>query len=189
MKIAYLGPRTYSEEAAKLFAERIRGDIELVPLPSLEDVALSLAEGEADLAVMACYNLLAGEVPNCLDLIHEHRLCVMAVQRLPIVMSIGAYPASTDYRKIYSHSMALAQCSDYLAENFPGSEQVEVASTSEGAAIVSKTKSGLAIAHTGALTESGLEIIATDISNSSGRGKNFTDFYLVSRDVPQTKIL
>ena len=189
MKIAYLGPRTYSEKAAKLFAGRIKGNAELVPLPSLEEVALSLAEGEADLAVMACYNLLAGEVLDCLDLIREHRLCVIAAQRLPIVMSIGAYPAGTDYRKIYSHPVALAQCSDYLAENFPASEQVKVACTSEGAAIVSKTKSGLAIARADALAESGLEIIATDISNKLGRRKNFTDFYLVSRGMPQTKIL
>lgn len=189
MKLAYLGPKTYSEKTAELFAERIKADVELVALPSLEEVALSLTTSEADLAVMAYYNLLAGEVPNCQDLIHKHRLHVIAVQRLSIVMSIGGYHGSKNYSKVYSHPMALAQCSDYLAENYPVSEQVAVKSTSAGAAIVSETKSGLAIGRSDALAENGLELIADDICNKLDGRKNFTDFYLVSMDLSQTKLL
>lgn len=182
MRISYLGPgKTYSEKAAQMFAAKIRGNAEIVPKASLDAVARSLVKCDADLAVMAYHNALAGVVKESAALIEGNSLRIVGVQRIHIEHSLGAYQGSADYSKVYSHRMALAQCSDYLCENYPESWQIHVPSTAAGAVKVKEAMSGLAIAHIGALCENGLEIIAMDIGNKVHGKRNFTDFYLLSK--------
>ncbi len=182
MIISYLGPRkTHSEKAAQAFAVKIKGNVELVPHASLDAVAGSLVRGDADLAVMAYYNSLGGVVEDSAALIDWNNLIIAGVRRIHIEHSLGAYPGSSDCSMVYSHRKALAQCSDYLSENYPWSMQIAVPSTSAGAVKVKGEMSGLAVAHVDALCENGLEIIARDISNKAHGKKNFTDFYLLSR--------
>lgn len=190
LALAYLGLRnncsgkahTYSEKAAEILAAKIKADVRLLPQGSLEEVARTLADGEADLAVMAGYNLLAGPVKKSQDLIYDNDFYIIAAQRLRIELSIATWPGNTDCSKVYSHEMAFAQCSQYLSENYPDIEQVPAESTAAGAVKVAETRSGLVIAHIDALQENGLEVIAQDIGNKVDGRKNFTDFYLVSAE-------
>lgn len=194
MIIAYLAPTnghegkkyTFSEKAAEIAAEKIDAGAALLPMDTLDDVAASLAGGDADLAVMASFNSLSGIVPGCLELIELYKFRIIDVQRLPIVLSIGAYPRSSDAGKVYSHPIALAQCSRYLAEHYPCARKVPVDSTAAGAAMARREMSGLAIAHADALRGNGLEVTASDIGNLKS-GKNFTDFFLVAQTESQIK--
>ncbi len=182
-RIVYLGPKnTFTGEAAKQLAKKTGTEIELVDLTSVEAVARSVASGNADMGVMACYNYLEGLVQECLDLIYEQNLRIIGMQRLPIVFSVGRSSDSTVQEEIYSHPKALAQCSEWLWRNYPNGKQIAVASTAAGAQKVAETKSGLAIASADALKSRGLEVVAEDIGNKKHGRANFTDFYLVARE-------
>jgi len=182
-KISYLGPKnSYTGQATKMLAERIREETELVDLVSLQAVANSVASLDADMGVMACYNYLEGLVQECLDLIYENDLRINRMQRLPIVLSIGAYKENTSKGEVYSHPKALAQCSEWLWSHYKDSEQIPVTSTAAAAERVAETRSGLAIASSGVLEKCGLKIVAEDIGNKKHGRTNFTDFYLVARE-------
>ena len=185
-KISYLGPKgTYSEQATNLLVRKMNCDTELIGLSSLEAVAKSVNIGEADRCVMAYYNYLEGLVQECLDLIYENNLYMVGAQRLPIVLSIGTYKGNANQNQIFSHPKALAQCSDWLWENYRSNKQVPTSSTATAAQKVKETKSGLAIASSNVLSSNGLEIIAEDISNKKHGKTNFTDFYLVAKEIGQ----
>ena len=182
-KISYLGPKnTYTGQATRMLAERIEEETELVDLVSLEAVARSVALHEADMGVMAYYNYLEGLVQECLDLIYENDLRIIGMQRLPIVLSLGAHKENTNKGEVYSHPKALAQCSEWLWLHCKDSKQIPTTSTAAAAQKVTEAKSGLAIASSEALKEYGLEVVAEDIGNKKHGRTNFTDFYLASRE-------
>jgi prephenate dehydratase len=181
-KISYLGPKkTFTGEAARKIASNLGEETELMDLVSLDAVARSVASGQVDLGVMTYYNYLEGLVQECLDFIYENNLRITGMQRLPIIFNIGSHKDNADFGKIYSHPKALAQCSGWLWDHYPGSEQVPLTSTAASAKKVADERSGLAISSLDALNENGLEIIAQDIGNKKHGRRNFTDFYLVSK--------
>ena len=148
-KLSYLGPpNTFSEKAAGIVSRNIGTDIQLIPMPSIEAVARSLKcdEERCDLAVLPYYNYLEGLVQESMDLIYEHRLCMIGAQRIAIEWAVGKYPDSSNVEAVYSHSKALAQCSEYLWEHYPEICEIAVSSTADGAGKVRNEKAGLAIA-------------------------------------------
>ncbi len=185
-KIHYLGPKdTYTEQATKMVAEKIEEKPELLEKSSLEAVAKGVASDKGAIGVMAYYNYLEGLIQECLDLIYENNLRIVGLQRLPIVFSLGMHKQNQNMKEIYSHPKALAQCSDWLWQNYAGSKQVATPSTAAAAKIVAEIQSGFAIANTQALKRSGLEIIAENIGNRKGGRTNSTDFYIVSSEENQ----
>lgn len=181
-KISYLGPKnTYTGQATKMLAQKVGEETELVDLVSIQAVANSVASQKVDMGVMACYNYLEGLVQECIDLIYENDLRINKMQRLPIVLSIGANKDSTSESEVYSHPKALAQCSEWLWSNYKDSKQISTTSTAAAAQKVAETRSGLAIASSEALEKSGLMLVEENIGNKKHGKTNFTDFYLVSK--------
>ena len=185
-KLSYLGPPyTYSEKAAMKFAAKAKEELEIFPLNSAQAVAYSLIQenaNKAEYAVIPYYNYLDGLVQECLDLIYEYHLNIIDSQRIEIELSLGMLNKGTIGSMVYSHSKALAQCSEYLWANFKDHEHVPVSSTAEAAKIVKAKKNGLAIASKEALLHNSLEIVAENIGNRRHGRINFTDFYLLSKD-------
>jgi len=181
MKIHYLGPRlTWSELAAETLAMKItENPAELSQLKSVEAAARKVVGG-SDLGVIAYYNYLEGLVQECLDSTYEKNLRIVDAQRIKIVHTLGKYHGSEDYSKIYSHPKALAQCSNYLYENYEQSSQIPAASTTSAIPKIKEEKKGLVIARKEAIAEAGLKVIAEDIGNKKNDVQNYTDFYLVS---------
>jgi prephenate dehydratase len=178
MKIAYLGPKgTFTEDAAKMAAERL-DRAELVQRESIEAVARSVAGMEAELGVMACYNYLEGLVQECLDLIYENSLKIVGAERVYVKFAVGMKNGNADFSRVYSHPKALAQCSNYLFQNYPDARQVPVASTSK-AIEECVNNSGLAIAKKEAFKN--IAVLAEDVGNKKHGRKNFTDFYVVAK--------
>ena len=181
MKIAYLGPeRTNTERAARELGSGISPECEYVPCVAIQGVADAVRNGAADFAVMPCYNFLEGLVQQTLDLIYEHRLYIGGLYRLPITHCLGAWPGSAGNDEVYSISVALGQCTEFLASKYPLARQIPVSSTAEGARIVAEKKKGFAVAPKEALEFFGLDVVAEDIGNRRHGKQNFTDFYLVS---------
>ncbi len=179
MKIAYLGPKgTFTEDAAKMAAKRLNR-AELVHMRSIDSVARSVAGKEAKLGVMACYNYLEGLVQECLDLVYENNLKIVGAERVYVKFAIGMKNGNADFGRVYSHQKALAQCSNYLFQNYPKAQQIPVASTSK-AVEEAVNNGGLAIAKKEALKN--IAVLAEDVGNKKHGRKNFTDFYVVARD-------
>ena len=182
MNLAYLGPKfTNGETAAKRFAKTLEGKVAELSLASHDAVAQSVAAGESEYGVLAYFNFNIGLIRSNLDLVYEHRLDVIDVQRIPIVHTIGCPPESEDRSVVYSHPEALTQCSRWLADNLPRCRLEGVTSTAAAAEQVKTTNVGCAIATMDALHAYDLAIIEKDIGNNQ-RGLNFTDFYLVSKE-------
>jgi prephenate dehydratase len=195
MKIFYLGPpKTFSEQAATVFAGKLGGDMEFVPQPNFQQIAqASAAEPLNTVAVFPYYNFLEGLVQESLDLIFEYGLFIQGACRVPIAFFLGGFVAELSSGSVYSHGKALAQCSDFLKDRLPEAVVKPVSSTAEAARLVKELKDGLAIASREALHEHGLPILASDIGNLRHGRTNFTDFLLVSADCkrlfPQPKKL
>ena len=76
----------------------------------------SLKNGEADYAVMAIENSIAGSILPNYFLLQEYHFSIVGELYLPIHMHLLALPGATldEIRTIESHPMAIRQCAEYL---------------------------------------------------------------------------
>ena len=182
--VSYLGPEgTYTEEACGVFFEH-KG--RYIPYETVDDAVQALIDGKSKYAVIPQENTIGGAVIDYVDtLIARTELSVVGEVDLPISQNLLVLPGTDlkDIRTVYSHKQGIAQGKDWLEENLPDAEIVEVSSTAEGAKMVSEgdDKSLAAIASAGSAKVYGLEILAENIQNND---KNKTRFYVLSTEEP-----
>jgi prephenate dehydratase len=179
MKIAYLGPeKTFTEKVTK---ELFPGG-DLVPLQPIRNVVMAVENGRVSQGVVPLENFYNGHVIHTLDSLTKcEKAKITQEKALKVVHCLGALSSHGGITKIYSKDQALEQCDEYLYTNFPHAETIATASTAEAADYIAKNNhlDAAAIAPQGALTKSGLEVIATDLCpNNSTRfvvlGENST---------------
>lgn len=181
-KISYLGPEgTYTQEACEKF---FGGSGEYIPYKTVDDAVAALVKRESDHAVIPQENTIGGAVTDYIDtLIGEKSLSVVGEVELPISQNLLVLPDAqlSDIKTVYSHKQGIAQGKDFLAQNLPEAEVVEVASTAEGAKKVAeaKDKTAAAIASAGCADVYGLKILSSNIQNND---LNKTRFYVLSTD-------
>ena len=184
-RIAHLGPRGTNTEAAAAAWDPAAS---LLPLPSVADAARAVRDGEADAAVCAIENSIAGSVSETVDLLLREDTAlavrgeiVLAI-RHALVAAPGADPARADV--VYSHPQALAQCRRSLARLAPNARPVAALSTA--AAIESALAADGALAVSTALAASihGAEVVADDIADERGNETRFV--VLAHGDHPPT---
>lgn len=140
MKVAILGPRgTYAEIAAR---SNFGNEIEILYLPMITDVADSVAKGEVQAGVIPIESLRDGSVGESLDVLAWKDVKIQAEIVIPISHSLLGVPGAKleEITQVLSHPQALAQCRDFLRENLPWAELIEMASTAKAAEQVSKLK-------------------------------------------------
>ena len=181
--IHYLGPvGTFSEQAAKMFGDKmtawmseepVSGDCSLIPQPTLAR-AITAIDAPDTFAVVPYYNLIEGLIQETPDLIVEHKLEVLAARQIPIRFAIGGFvpenAVSTPNADIpvFSHPKALAQCSAFLQEHFPGATFHETSSTSQSVRHVLDNRLGLAIARQIAFRH-GIQLTAANVQEGGAR--------------------
>ena len=189
MKLYYLGPEgSFSHQAAELSTRNLSGAIEYIPKVPLENVVKSLRneDHDSDIAIIPYYNYLEGLVQESLDLIYENHVYIVGSQRVPIIFCLGGYDQGLEQTGISSHPKALAQCSQYLNQHYPGIPHIAVSSTTEGARIVGERRSGFAVASKEGLLKYNLPLINENIGNPKHGKTNFTDFFLLAQqDISQ----
>jgi len=170
MKIAYLGPeKTFTERVTReLFSE---GD--LVPLQPIRNVVMAVENRKVDQGVVPLENFYNGHVIHTFDSLTKCKEAkIIREKALKVVHCLGALSGHGKITKIYSKDQALEQCDEYIYTNFPNAKTIATASTAEAANYIAKSNSldAAAIASHEALTQSGLEVIATDLCpNNSTR--------------------
>lgn len=148
---------------------------------SFHDLCERLNVGEADYAVMAIENSIAGSILQNYFLLQEYHFSIVGELYLPIHMHLLALPGVklSDIRSIESHPMAIRQCTEFL-HGLNGVEIRESDDTALSARRVKelKLKNTAAIANEFAAKRYGLEILEKRIETHK---KNFTRFLILTK--------
>lgn len=179
LKIAIQGiAASFHEVAAMAYFDQ---PIQTVECLSFHLLCQKLESGEADYAVMAIENSIAGSILPNYFLLQQFHFSIVGELYLPIHMHLLGLPGTRlkDVRTIESHPMAIRQCSEFL-HNLDRVEIRESDDTALSAKKVSQQRSHAmaAIANERAAKLFGLDIIEKRIETHK---KNFTRFLILSR--------
>jgi prephenate dehydratase len=178
-RVAIQGYQASFHETAAL--QFLGGEIETVECTTFPQLFNALKTGEADFAVCAFENSIAGSIlPNYARL-RNANLEIFGEVYLCIEMNLMALPGQTmdTIEEIHSHPMAFLQCQEFL-EQYPNMQLVESKDTGSSAREIKEyhIKHRAAIASKHAAETFGLEIIAADIHDNK---RNFTRFLALRR--------
>ncbi len=177
--IAFQGERgSFSEEAAyKLLGRRVR----VLPCETFAATFASVAQGRANSCLVPIENTLAGSVYENFDLLLSNRLHIVAEVSLRIVHNLIAMPGTKrkDVRQVYSHPVALAQCSRFFARN-PQVERVTFYDTAGSVKMLAERHlpGAAAIASRIAAEAYQARILSTHLEDHR---ENYTRFFLLSK--------
>lgn len=199
-KIGYLGPcGTFCELAVEGYTKG--KSYQKVAFPTIEEVFSAVNSGMIDVGILPMENSCEGAVNQTFDLLaygyppitggennSVRDIKIIGEIILPIKHSILARPAIKleEISCIISHPQALAQCREYLTENFPQAELLEVSSTAEAVRQVAQvTKPWAAIAMSGAAAKYGLNVLENEINDYLN---NETRFIVISKTEQECNI-
>jgi prephenate dehydratase len=166
----------HDQAAREYFTDR---SVDLVPCEGFEDLFVAVRTGQADVAVMAIENTVAGSILPNYALLRESGFTVFGEIFLRISQHLMAIPGQAigSISEAYSHYMAIAQTRTFFRA-YPGIRLVEADDTAASAKRVAER--GLpgiaAIAGERAAEMYGLEILARGIETNK---RNFTRFLLL----------
>ena len=180
-KVTHLGPAgTYTEMAARAFG----GDAELIPLPSVAEVIDTVIRDDADMAVCAFENSIAGTVSiETIDLLLNPHFPLNIYGE--VVLDISHMLIARDHldldiiNTVFSHPSALAQCRQSLQSLVPQANQIELLSTTAAVEAAMADGASAAIASDLAAREFGAYILAREIGDEK---HNATRFLVLSKD-------
>ena len=179
VKVAIQGIEASFHEvaASTFFPERLQ----TVQCLTFHALCEALRKEEADYAVMAIENSIAGSILPNYFLLQEYHFSIIGELYLPIRMHLLGLPGTrlSDITTIESHPMAIRQCTDFLH----GLRGVEIRESDDTALSARHVREGgkkhlAAIANERAAQLFGLEVIEKRIETHK---KNFTRFLLLSR--------
>jgi prephenate dehydratase len=172
MAIAHLGPSgTYTEAAALAYvrglARETGSESLLCPYPSISQTLNSVAQGQAQLAVVPVENSIEGSVATTLDRLWQ--LDTLQIQQalvLPIRHTLLSRASTLEaIQTVYSHPQALAQCQGWLEKFLPLVQLVPTNSTTEALQYLDKDYRVGAIASERAGQLYNLPILASGIND------------------------
>lgn len=195
ISVACLTKGSTSDEAAKYLFGAHNNEVNYTYHRMIADVFLSTAEGRTDYAIIPIENTIDGSVSLHTDwLVDEVNLPIQAEWVYPSIQNlIGSSAELLDssgalayerIKKVMSHPVAMAQCTQYLKHHLPHAELEHVGSTSEAVRIV-RDNPGLgwaAIGQVSAAADNGLSVLESAVTDHDN---NFTRFLLVG-DKPFT---
>ncbi len=173
--------------AERYFSERLA----LLPCDTFDATVSALVQGEADQAVLAIENSIAGSIISNYALIDQNDLQIIGEYGLNIHHNFMVLPGQTleEIKEVHSHPMALLQCKDFFNQH-PHIRLVEAEDTAEEAQRISEQQlKGIgAIASKEAAARYGLTVLAASIQTIKN---NVTRFVVVQKKgslVPQDQI-
>lgn len=180
IKVAIQGFKASFHEIAafKYFGK----EIDTIECDSFQALFNSMsADGEADYAVMAIENSVAGSILPNYARMREHNLEIFGEVYLRIEMNLMALPGETieTIEEVHSHPMALLQIQQFFRQ-YPEIQLVESKDTALSAIEIAeqKIKGRGAVASRQVAEDFGLEILAAGIETNK---HNYTRFLLLKR--------
>ena len=185
--LGFLGPcGTHSEAVAiylKQQRERQKIYYKLQPFMNIHEAMLAVDTGKIAKCIVPVENSLEGSVNITLDtLAHVVDLTVTKEIIWTVHNQLMVKDIHSPIERIVSHAQPLAQCHNYIKDNYHQAELIPVSSTAQAAAMVSQAGSGYAAIATARAGELyGLNTIASDIQDDMS---NCTRFYLLAKRSP-----
>lgn len=166
---------------SEMAAEQIFGKRKFLFFRTFEDVFKAVESGKVQYGVLPMNNSTAGSVSAVYDLMSEYSVYIVNSVCLEINHCLAAARpmAIEEISRVYSHSQAIAQCSDFIYDN--GLKATDYGNTALAAEYVSKSGDNTAaICSAECARQHGLCIIAENIADCS---VNRTRFICISRDL------
>lgn len=176
LKIAYLGPEgTWTHQAA---VKKFGHSVEYLAQPNFAEVFDQVARGKASYGVVPIENSTEGAVSHTLDLFVESHLKICAQVLLRIENGLMSAIPKEEIKTFYSHPQVFGQCKNWILQNFPNVDLVEVSSTTKAAQIAKDKAHEGAAALGGKLAAQlhGLKMLEESIQDSA---TNTTRFLIV----------
>lgn len=155
--------------------------LSMIECSSFPILCKRLTDGEADFAVMAIENSIAGSILPNYALLEKYGFKILGETYLRIEMCFMALPGQSisDIRFVQSHPMAILQCQDFLA-TLQDIKIVEASDTAESALEIGKKnlKHYAAIASRLAAETYGLALLRENIETDRS---NYTRFLILSK--------
>jgi len=180
-KIAVLGPLgTFTEEAALAFKKKENLLSEIIPYNSVSKVFNAVRINEADFGVVPLENFIQGHVLETLDSLFENGVGICNAIVLPIKHCLIGTEYNQKCQRIMSHPQALAQCSNFIENNFPNAELITTKSTASAIQEINEENltESCAIGSKYGAEKYNLKIIEEDIGNQKN---NKTMFAIISK--------
>lgn len=179
MKISYLGPiGTFSYYACEKYLETKQLQAEKVPFKNITQAIQALISKEVDYCIVPIENSIQGSVFETMDtLLSNQNLYIKDEYILPVEHHLMANCSKQNITKIFSHPQALAQCRNYLLENFPNIDIEETSSTAIAAKHIQTIPNVACISNISCSNLYGLDIIDENIQDNKD---NQTRFIILS---------
>ena len=152
-----------------------------LPCETFEAAIEAVRNGQAELAMLACENSIAGRVPDLHALLPSSGLFIVAEHFQPVAHCLLGVPGATiaDIRRIHSHSVALGQVRHIVREL--GAQAVVEGDTAGSAQLVARwnRKEDAAVASELAAEIYGLEVLRRHVEDMEN---NTTRFYVMAAE-------
>ena len=187
MKISFLGPiGTFSYSACEKYLQEKNLKAEKVPFKSITQAIQALISKEVNYCIVPIENSIQGSVFETIDtLLSNQNLFIKDEYILPVEHHLMANCEKANISKIFSHPQALAQCRNYLIENFPNIDIEETTSTAIAAKYVETHSNFACISNISCSKLYGLNIIDKNIQDNRD---NQTRFIVLSLS-PENKTI
>ena len=188
LKVAIQGVQgAFHEIAARRFHNA--AEIDVVPADTFDILIQQVESGEADSAVMAIENTIAGSLLRNYNLLNNSNLRIRGEVFLRIKQNLMALPGISieDLEEVHSHPVALQQCEEFFSQ-YPKIKLVE----SHDTALVAKEIREKGLTKIGAIgAELAAEIYNMNILGASIETykKNFTRFLYITKENNESHIL
>lgn len=183
-KILYLGPNgSNSQFASALFCEKLGIKAELAGVSTITK-AIEILDEEKDTtaAILPIENSIEGIVRETIDNLVKTKtdVCIQAELSVPICHCLIAKGKKEEIKTIVSITQAIAQCKNYIADNFDKDINILLYTSTSGAAqfVSGKDNSYAAVASELCASLYGLNVIERGINDVKD---NKTRFILVSK--------
>ena len=149
---------------------------------SIPEVFEGVEAGAFDYGVLPIENSSEGAVTHTFDCLRSSPLIIRHEIEMKIEHLLVCSPEEDpkNINKVYSHPQALAQCRQWLRQNFPNASQHTSASTVMAVEHVLKEKACAAIASAHAIEHYDLKVLDQSINDQSS---NTTRFLVLGREI------
>lgn len=156
-------------------------NISTIECDTFRDVFFKVAEGEADFAIAAIENTIAGSLLQNYDLLNQSGLQIIGEYKQRISHCFAIHPEDNieDVKEVWSHPIALMQCTDFLMK-LPNPKVVEKCDTAWSAREIANNnlRGHAAICSKEAAEIYGLKVVENGIESNK---HNFTRFLILSK--------
>lgn len=189
-KILYLGPNgSNSQVACKLMAEKLGLNAELISVSTItKAIEILDIEDDTTAAILPIENSIEGVVRETIDTLVKTKndIFIQAEMAIPICHCLISKGKKKEIKTIVSIAQAIAQCKDYIANNFDKNIDILLYTSTSGAAefVSTKDNSYAAISSEACAEIYNLNVVEKNINDVKD---NKTRFILIAKKNLTTK--